>query len=534
MAIADDHIDHDPHAPEQFPYHLASIALDPLIEHFVSDSSFTGWRAEAFRGSLRSSLIEVSMPSVWLAAHIASSRLDSRTSRARHQVMEDFDLKAWRSLFRRLPILRKLIEDRVLGCQEFIETTCRIVQTDSSSLRHMGWVSGPLDPVGASIAGDLHEGGSAVVAVQWANGQILFLKPRSAAAESSVARLATALGEPFASVISTPDSMTFGNHSWQTRVLQSPRSDFPRSCGLLLAFAYVTATTDLHADNVIQSSAGLSVIDAECYLGSGGEFTPGSSRAARVANIYRDGLESICIAPMRVGGDRDVPGPNWSLFGGEAADDWGIPRATSVAAGTGELVVRSLMPPAPPEELRRQRAAYIIEHGAEFIEGFREGLAVLTNRAATILSEAAEAKLETRLVVRPTQLYADLLKRSFHPTLLREEGQRQRYVLAQLDQLDVGSDCAELYAMEASALENGYIPSVKVPFGTKELLGVPLDTPLEIISRRSDMLRGGDAARLLQALRMQLVGYLMPDIDTFQLHVPTYLRAPGFERVGAS
>jgi class II lanthipeptide synthase len=120
------------------------------------------------------------------------------------------------------------------------------------------------------LSGDPHNGGRQVVIVTTAAGRRVVYKPRSVAAESTVAMAGRHLQDhggldfdPVAPVIDR------GRHGWMGWIESSPPTGaemtaYSRRAGALLAVARAMAITDLHDENLLPAGDRPVLVDLEC------------------------------------------------------------------------------------------------------------------------------------------------------------------------------------------------------------------------------------------------------------------------------
>ncbi|MGA2371940.1 MAG: DUF4135 domain-containing protein [Candidatus Korobacteraceae bacterium] len=157
----------------------------------------------------------------------------------------------------------------------------------------------------AATNSDLHDAGGATVRIEFQDGSCIFYKPRPVAGELFWFELtrATAVVDP-ACEVTAARVLQGGNESayeygWMDALRPDKTYDkltplaYWRSAGSLLCHAWVANMTDLHMGNVLATSTGPAVVDAECLATPEnlGEGEAGNDAVARLSlELARTGL----------------------------------------------------------------------------------------------------------------------------------------------------------------------------------------------------------------------------------------------------
>ncbi len=179
-------------------------------------------------------------------------------------------------LFTDLPALARLIAETVadwIECSvEFIRRLSADIQAIAEMFEPSGVTLGPV--VNAdSLRSDPHESGRTVVLLRFASGLRLVYKPRPvsiASAFNNLMRWCAARGATMLPpTMRVLDRVQYG---WAAYLEQTPCANREEAAlyfervGSLLAILYLLDTTDCHHENVIATSEGLVLIDAETLL----------------------------------------------------------------------------------------------------------------------------------------------------------------------------------------------------------------------------------------------------------------------------
>jgi lantibiotic modifying enzyme len=337
------------------------------------------------------------------------------------------------------PLLRQVITDWVTATATF----CQRLQRDSSRLAH--WLGLPRLPPIASLTGttsDMHPGGHLVLRILFRNGPSIFYKPRPLTGEwlwhallEAIHSADSGLRLPSARVLLGDKPQRYG---WMESVLPHPCTLASQStpaywhnAGALLCLAGLAGLSDLHLGNIIATSNGPVVTDAEC-LAAPEIYDP----AMKVERSHGSTFQTIQQSLFATG---LLPSPNHEnlpdtsgLFG----------SATKVHALQLPYWSRS----ATGKPILLAAPASLLDHGnspgpvsplavlPHMVNGYRHAAqALLQARHALLAQESSWRRLlvrshAPRVVLRVSLAYAVMLSKSLDPVHLRSSQQR-RYAL---------------------------------------------------------------------------------------------------------
>jgi len=496
------------HGSAEFnPYFLSNAAIQPLVERYypLNDS---GVAVDAARRAFTTAVTNITMQTVALQAAL-EAKTSAATHNLAHQEIPPYSITLWDRLFARLPGLKLLVDAAAHDSSLFAEHIIQQIDADCiNSLSNLG-LSSEAELKGVYAVGDIHSPYDTVARVDWNNGQSFFIKPNSAKFERSIEYLVRNLGEPFSSVITVPEFIETEMSCWQKPVVRSRKFADPYGCGVLLAFAYLTAFHDLHAGNVFSVSKGrLCIVDTECmYAPVIMSRSPGP-RIVNMLKILRDGIDLPCILPLRVGGSRIKTATNWGLFGGTDDEFTGLPVSKlSTSSENGIRLISENYDSDDAIQADTDRTVWVLEHGNEFLSGFREGLERAVTVSNLLNETASSVSGHSRIIARGTQFYQELLDRSYHPALLQSLTKRTRYIESELRKNDPYGTYREIYDAEIYEIEHGRIPEFTETPELRQRLGKSLELATTTIARRLTALQHGDIDRLLELSRLYLVGF---------------------------
>jgi hypothetical protein len=335
------------------------------------------------------------------------------------------------SLFGRYPVLGRRLADRTLKWIEgHIEMLERLGADRLliSQQFFQGCAPGPLESIVPAIS-DFHASGRSAAVLRFSSGLTIVYKPRLMGLEREFNAFLSKLNDQSAPfefrVLKILDRGAYG---WAEFVQYEPVPDdaaagrYYGRIGALLAVLYLLHGTDYHMGNLIASGEYPVAIDHECLLSPGLQLLleRGPSETERENNDTCHSVRSVGILPSpkdqlhsRV--DRSVLG---------AYDPWILGerrmRCTHVNTDAMSLSVAPHAPqPAQNVLMVRNRPAYpryyltSISQGFvstyRFLMGLRDGLGASDELFRGFAGQRA------RLIVRPSQAYADLLERITGP-----------------------------------------------------------------------------------------------------------------------
>jgi len=323
-----------------------------------------------------------------------------------------------------------------------------------------------------SSKGDAHRRGRSVLIAKFSSGLKIVYKPRSLAVDLHFQGLLEWLnehGEP--PLFRTIKVLDRGAYGWQEFVA-------PQSCGSraeverfyqrqggYLALLHALHATDLHLENLIASGEYPILVDLESLFHPAIVTATGTESEALAD-------ESLKRSVLRVG---LLPGQGLINDEGEGVDLSGLggnpgqltPFEVPYWDQTGTDMMR----------ISRQRMALsggqnrptlngddinLLEFSESIIAGFRNAYRTIKDHRHKLIAKngplSCFASDEVRVILRPTRTYGQLLHESYHPSLLRNGLDRERY----FDQLWIAAEqrpeLAHVIADERRDLQEGDIP----------------------------------------------------------------------------
>lgn len=416
--------------------------------------------APALAWSARALLLELA-----IARHQGS--LEGDTPEQRFAFFLDWiDGPAGRAVLEaRYPLLQADIVGQSERTERFLASFLHRVEQDFPALP--GLFDGAREPGRlrrfAMGQGDRHDHGGSVVELGFEQGRALY-KPRSLAMDVAyahwLARIAELGVEPDQRATGSLDR---GGHGYAGWIEHAPLADaaaaprYFRRYGGVIAIAYLLNCTDLHLENLVACGEYPVLVDLEtvCQPWIGQRSAREREGMAYAPSVLVSGLLPGQLSHLDAW---DVSALAW------AEHRYQVRRA--VGAGTDGLKLAPTEAASKPKanlpHLGDGRRVAAHDHVEAIVEGFEATYRGLRRLKPELRGErgllAPFARLETRIVLRSTQIYARLIDAMAHPQYLRSAGERE----AVLAKLDLGSRqwplLERVQAAERAALSRGDVP----------------------------------------------------------------------------
>lgn len=344
----------------------------------------------------------------------------------------------------RYPELARRLVERVgqweEACGEFLE---RLVVDADAIREHFGardTVDRLVEARGA--VSDAHRGGRGVFLLRFASGFRLVYKPRSLAVENTFQHLLSWLEqagyEPALRTLRILERSEYGWMEWAGAAPCSSRVEvrrFYRRQGGLLALFYLLEGSDFHYENLIAAGEYPLPVDLEVLFHPwlegrslrGLEHLPGTSLHATVMRSN--------LLPNRLWATRRRGGVDLSGLGAREGQLTPQEVLATTERGTDAMRVERRRVEIPvSENLPRIDGAEIslLDYTEDLRAGFGRMYDLLCAHREALAADdgplAAFAGTQVRVLCRPTAAYVALLLESYHPHLLGNALDRQRFL----------------------------------------------------------------------------------------------------------
>jgi len=320
--------------------------------------------------------------------------------------------------------------------------------------------------------GDSHRGGRAVLIAKFSSGFQVVYKPKSLAVDVHFQQLLEWLNQrgnhpPFR----TLKILNQGTYGWVEFVTaqgctnpEELQSFYERQ-GAYLALLYAIEATDFHMENLIASGEHPILVDLESLFHpqiSDIDIKISDQLAFKTINysVLRVGL-----LPQRLWANDESEGIEMSGLGGKEGQMTLNPVPYLEAIGTDEMrVARERMPMSGSQNrpTLNEAEVNVLDYAEAIATGFTKIYQLLLQYRDELLSAnsplAAFAEDEVRFILRPTYTYALLLHESYHPDLLRNALERDRFFDHLWLDIEQQPYLAKVIAAERDDLWQGDIP----------------------------------------------------------------------------
>jgi type 2 lantibiotic biosynthesis protein LanM len=443
------------------------------------------------------------------------------------------------------------VDNWVASSLEFLRHLC----ADSHLIRGafaLGDDPGRLEALEGNL-GDRHRSGRSVLRARFTSGCEVVYKPRSLAVDVHFQELLAWLNDrghqPGFQTLAILDR---GTHGWVPFVRRQSctsadevRRFFERHGGYL-AVLYALEATDFHHENLIAAGEHPVLLDLEAL------FHPRINASANGPD-GPSANDALTHSVMRVG---LLPERMWSTDTRDGIDISGIgasggqltPDAVPQWEGIGTDTMRFTRKRVPiPAGVNRPMLNGVDVEALEYADALAAGFTstyqlLLEHRAGLLANEGPLARFgedEVRVLIRPTRIYAKVLEESFHPDLLRDALDRERF----FDRLWVGVEDAPHVACairaEKEDLSNIDIPLFTTRPGSRNVWtsrGEPIPevlskSALTSVRRRIERLSPHDLD-----VQRWFIKASLSTLSTGRYHapVPSLRRRPSRTRAGAT
>jgi len=293
--------------------------------------------------------------------------------------------------------------------------------------------------------GDSHQGGRFVRILEFESGLRIVYKPRSLATDVHFKKLLLWLNSHGASPgFQDTKVLDFGDHGWvefvdqQACVERSSVSRFYERIGGYLAILYVLRATDFHHENIIAHGEHPVLIDLETLFNPLGPPLPDEGEPAEAKRLadysFGNSVLRVGLLPERYWVDDQTEGLEFSGMGG-APGQLG-PHKAQMVVGVGtdnmnmvptdfELGASKNLPTLNGETVD------LLDYRREIVRGFRQIYRLLQEQRDSMLKVGGPienfSKDSIRVILRGTNIYANLLSGSHHPDFMHDALDRDRF-----------------------------------------------------------------------------------------------------------
>lgn len=300
------------------------------------------------------------------------------------------------------PVLARIATEETMRWQAYLQQLISRYLKDYNHLKSTFFQKEKISLTDIHLGqGDRHNGGESVAILKFANGQQLVYKPRNLALDLKFQELLNWVeGVTFKS----PKIISQTTYGWVEFISHRSCKDltelgrFYERTGYLLALLYILNASDFHFENIIADGAYPVLIDLECM------FHPVLKGAPAMGT---DSVLQVGLLPV-------------TIHMGERQKE--LDLAGLVQQGEGRPQGKNM------PFIKGQPIPNLAEYAEELEQGFKKMYKLVLNKRLEFLALVNEmAFCETRILFRDTEVYANLLRESYHPTIFRNQLERERH-----------------------------------------------------------------------------------------------------------
>ncbi|AFZ34787.1 Lanthionine synthetase C family protein [Stanieria cyanosphaera PCC 7437] len=391
--------------------------------------------------------------------------------------------------------------------------------------------------------GDSHREGRSVAIAKFSSGFQLVYKPRSLGIDEHFQQLLTWLNQrgnhpPFR-IFKVLNRHSYG---WVEFIMPDSCTSateidrFYQRQGGYLALLYVLEANDFHNENLIAAGEHPVLVDLESL------FRPRTSnidlkQSHLLANevLYNDSVLRIGLLPQRIWSNGENDGLDISGLGGQEGQL--LPNEVPYweEIGTDQMRLkrkRMELPEAHNRPKLNGKEVDLLDYAEAIVDGFTKIYnLLLQHRDELLATEGILAKFaedEARFLLRPTRLYAMLLKDGNHPKMLRNALERERL----FDRLWFGvehqSHLVKVISAERQDLWNGDVPMFTIHPSSRDLFTSSGDrivdfcteSGMELVQRRLQNLNENDLKQQIHFIKSSLASLAMSSEQAKLPHYP--------------
>jgi type 2 lantibiotic biosynthesis protein LanM len=321
-------------------------------------------------------------------------------------------------------------------------------------------------------AGDSHRQGRSVIVLKFNSGFQLVYKPRSLAVDVEFQKLLSWLNErgdhPSFLTVKVLNRET---HGWVEFVrAQECSSDgeisrFYQRQGGYLALLYALQAVDFHFENLIASGEHPVLIDLESlFHQQSAEFE--SKYSEQIAwSQYNRSVLRVGLLPQRIWFNADYEGIDVSGLGGTAGQLSPHPVPYWESVGTDFMHIarkRMELPGGQNRPMLSGKEINPLSYSEDLVQGFASVYHTLLRHRGELLAAdgplAGFGNVEVRVILRPTKVYAQLLNEGYHPNMLRNALDRDRFFDRLWVDIERQPNLARVFPSERRDLQGGDVP----------------------------------------------------------------------------
>ncbi len=381
--------------------------------------------------------------------------------------------------------------------------------------------------------GDTHRGGRAVLIAKFSSGFQVVYKPKSLAVDVHFQQLLEWLNQrgnhpPFR----TLKILNQGTYGWVEFVIAHGCTNseeiqrFYERQGGYLALLYAIEATDFHKENLIAAGEHPVLVDLESLFHPQPSDVDIKTSNQLASKIIGYSVLRVGLLPQRFWVNDESEGIEMSGLGGKEGQMSLNPVPYLEAIGTDEMRVASERMPISGSQNRptlNEAEVNVLDYTEAIATGFTNIYQLLLQYRDELLSVnsplACFAEDEVRFILRPTFIYALLLRESYHPSLLRNALERDRFFDRLWLDIEQQPHLAKVIAAERDDLWQGDVPMFTTrpnsraiwTSSNQQIVDFSGESGMALVQRRLQQLSDADLTRQLWFIHASLTTLAMAE-----------------------
>lgn len=345
----------------------------------------------------------------------------------------------WRGkLEEKYPLLKRSVYEVIAGCGRLYLDVLNRLDEDREDIRMLLCGGQPFVHV-VNITGDIadsHRGGQSVLKVHLDNGHTVIYKPHPIDNEQNFDKLADYVGKACGIPMYSIAGICRDGYGWECCVkkkscdTEAEVKRFYQRIGIYIFVFYLLGTNDIHEENVIACGEYPAIVDLENILGM-----PANTDCSNMMEQMKLYLQtSVLYSGMLPAAKWQQDGRNINVSGIGGGGRTRLPFKIPVIAGAGTSDIRIIyqypeLEPVQNTPIYQGNPVSPEQYEPEILDGFTRAYHFAMEHSGHIEGRLQSFKCaKSRFLLTDTQRYAMCLNSSYHPSLMRDGGDRQLYL----------------------------------------------------------------------------------------------------------
>ncbi len=398
--------------------------------------------SDGYLSSLLRKLEHICVRTLIYEIHMCKSRGELKGSDAKEEYTyfcrEILNSEWRRGLEEKYPLLKRSAYEAVMGCGQLYLDVLNRLERDRKDIETVLCKGRSFERV-VNITGDIadsHRGGQSVMKIHLDNGCTVIYKPHPIDNEQKFDGLTAYMGNACGTPMYCMPRICRDEYGWEYCIekrecnAEAEIIRFYQRMGVYIFVLYLLGTNDIHEENVLAFGEYPVIVDLENILGM-----PRNADCSNIMERMKLYLEtSVLYSGMLPAAkwQQDKKSVNVSGIGGGERTRLPFKIPVIANAGTSEIRIVYQYPELEPMQntpIYQGKNVSPKKYEREILEGFRKAYHFAMDHSETIEERLKSFKtVKSRYLLTDTQRYAMCLNSSYHPSLMRDGGDRQLYL----------------------------------------------------------------------------------------------------------